>query len=118
MAECIVENDQEEMDELQLVYTPDIHTIEDVCKFLNSPEEKSCKAVVFQKNSDDSVVVLFIRGDLEVNETKVRNFLHDEIRPAEITEETGLHPGFIGPYNLNGNFTVLYDNSLDRKSVV
>lgn len=112
MAECIVENDQEEMDELQLVYTPDIHTIEDVCKFLNSPEEKSCKAVVFQKNSDDSVVVLFIRGDLEVNETKVRNFLHDEICPAEITEETGLHPGFIGPYNLNGNFTVLYDNSL------
>lgn len=112
MAESIVENDSEDMEELKLVYTPDIHTIEDVCRFLNSPQEKSCKAVVFQKNSDDGVVVLFIRGDLEVNETKVKNFLHDEIRPADITEETGLHPGFIGPYNLNGNFTVLYDRSL------
>lgn len=112
MAECIVENGREDMEELKLVYTPDIHTIEDVCRFLDSPKEKSCKAVIFQKNSDDGVVVLFIRGDLEVNETKVKNFLRDEIHPAEITEEMGLHPGFIGPYNLKGNFTVLYDNSL------
>lgn len=112
MAESIVENEKEEMEELKLVYTPDIHTIEDVCEFLHSPKEKSCKAVVFQKNSDNGVVVLFIRGDLEVNETKVKKFLQDEIRPAEITEETGLHPGFIGPYKLEGNLTVLYDSSL------
>ncbi len=113
MAESIVENPQDDVqEELKLVYTPDIHTIEDVCGFLGMPEEKSCKAVVYQKNSDDKFVVLFIRGDLDVNETKVTNFLKSEIRPAEITEESGLHPGFIGPYDLQGDFTVLYDRSL------
>ena len=57
-------------------------------------------------------MVLFIRGDLDVNETKVTNFLKSEIRPAEITQESGLHPGFIGPCDLQGDFTILYDNSL------
>lgn len=113
MAESIIENPQDDVqEELKLVYTPDIHTIDDVCRFLDMPEDKSCKAVVYQKNSDDGFVVLFIRGDLDVNETKVTNFLKSEIRPAEITDESGLHPGFIGPYDLQGDFTVLYDRSL------
>lgn len=113
MAESIIENPQDDVqEELKLVYTPDIHTIDDVCRFLDMPEDKSCKAVVYQKNSDDGFVVLFIRGDLDVNETKVTNFLKSEIRPAEITDEPGLHPGFIGPYDLQGDFTVLYDRSL------
>lgn len=68
-----------------------MHTIEEVCEFLNSSAEKSCKAVVYQKNSNDEYVVLFIRGDLEANETKLTNFLKEEIHPAEITLESGLH---------------------------
>ena len=32
---------------LALVHTPDIHTIEEVCEFLHSPKEQSCKAVVY-----------------------------------------------------------------------
>lgn len=111
-AESIIRNKGEEFEELRLVYTPDIHTIDEVCAFLNSSQEKSCKAVVYQKCSDDRIVVLFIRGDLEVNETKVKNWLMDEIRPADLTEGSGFHPGYIGPYNLNGDFTVLYDESL------
>lgn len=100
-------------EELTMVYTPNIHTIEEVCAFLKSDEKASCKAVVYQKNSDDSFVVLFIRGDLDVNETKLTNFLGCDIRPAVITEETGLNPGYIGPVKLKGDFTVLYDRSLE-----
>ena len=62
---------------------------------------------MYQKNSDDKFVVLFIRGDLDVNETKVTNFLKSEIRPAEITEESGLHPGFIGPMIFRGIYGAL-----------
>ena len=112
MAASIVENPQEDYEELKLVYTPNIHTIEEVCEFLHAPKEKSCKAVVYQKNSNDEYVVLFIRGDLDVNETKLTNYLHEDVHPAEITEECGLHAGYIGPYKLEGNFTVLYDSSL------
>ena len=112
MAASIVENPQEDYEELKLVYTPNIHTIEEVCEFLHAPKEKSCKAVVYQKNSNDEYVVLFIRGDLDVNETKLTNYLHEDVHPAEIIEECGLHAGYIGPYKLEGNFTVLYDSSL------
>ena len=116
-AKSIIENERDAVsEELKEVYTPDIHTIEDICEFLKMPLQKSCKAVVYQKNHDDSFVVIFIRGDLDINETKVTNFLGCDIHPAVITEECGLNAGYIGPVNLkiNGDFTVLYDNSLEN----
>lgn len=116
-AKSVIENTRDDVsEELKEVYTPDIHTIEDICTFLKTPLEKSCKAVVYQKNHDDSFVVIFIRGDLDINETKVTNFLGCDIHPAVITEECGLNAGYIGPVNLkvNGDFTVLYDTSLEN----
>lgn len=101
---------------LTLVYTPDIHTIEEICDFLKSPRENSCKAVVYQQVPDGKYVVLFLRGDLEVNETKLTGYLGCEIRPAEITPESGLHAGYIGPVDLKGDFTVLYDRSLEGRN--
>lgn len=116
-AASIIENTRDEVSEaLTEVYTPDIHTIEDICNFLKSPLEKSCKAVVYQKNHDDSFVVIFIRGDLDINETKLTNYLGCDVHPAVITEECGLNAGYIGPVGLkvNGDFTVLYDKSLEN----
>lgn len=113
-AECIVENEQKlPQAELTLVDTPDKHTIDDVCEYLKLPVENSCKAVVYQRNEDDSYIVLFLRGDLEANETKLRNYLRCAIHPAVITEECGLKAGSIGPYKLEGDYTVLYDRSLE-----
>lgn len=113
-AECIIHNKRNDAsDKLTLVHTPNIHTIEEVCKFLHCDEKTSCKAVVYQRNSDDHYIVLFIRGDLEVNETKLTNYLGYDIHPAVITEESGLNAGYIGPVNLSGNFTDLYDRSLE-----
>ena len=116
-AKSVIENTRDAVsEELKEVHTPDIHTIEDICEFLKMPLQKSCKAVVYQKNQDDSFVVIFIRGDLDINETKVTNYLGCDIHPAVITEECGLNAGYIGPVNLkiNGKFTVLYDNSLEN----
>lgn len=112
-AECITENISDtELNELELVHTPDAHTIEDLCAFLKTTPEKTCKAVVYQRNKDDSYIIIFLRGDLDVNETKVTNFLGCDIHPAVITEESGIVAGFIGPKDLPENVTVLYDNSL------
>ena len=76
---------------LEKVYTPNVHTIEDVCNFFGDETKNSCKAVVYQQNVDDKYVVLFIRGDLEVNETKLVNFLGEQVHAAVITEECGLN---------------------------
>lgn len=104
--------------ELEKVYTPNIHTIEDICEFFGDETKNSCKAVVYQQNVDDKYVVLFIRGDLEVNETKLVNFLGEQVHPAVITEECGLNAGYIGPVNLNvnGDAIVLYDKSLEGRN--
>ena len=103
---------------LEKVYTPNVHTIEDVCNFFGDETKNSCKAVVYQQNVDDKYVVLFIRGDLEVNETKLVNFLGEQVHAAVITEECGLNAGYIGPVNqkVNGDAVVLYDKSLEGRN--
>lgn len=101
------------LEELSLVETPHCKTIEAVCNYLNRDVLTSCKAVVFQKNSNDDYVVVFTRGDVEVNETKLRNYLKEEIHPAVITNDSGLHAGFIGPYQITDHCIVLYDKSLE-----
>ena len=113
-AESIIENDCTGEDRpLELVHTPGIHTIEDICNYLNTPLEESCKAVIYQKNLTDEYVVVFIRGDLDVNETKLTNYLGEEIHPGEVTDNCGLYAGFTGPYRLDREkFTVVFDLSL------
>ncbi len=112
-AECITPCACEEQPKpLELVNTPDAHTIEALCEFLNITPEKTCKAVAYQRKEDNSYVVIFLRGDLDVNETKVTNFLGCNIYPATITEESGIVAGFIGPKGLPDSVTCLYDSSL------
>ena len=111
-AECVVENESAELAELTKVHTPDAKTIEEVAKYLSVNDKNLCKAVVYQKNKDDAYVVVFVRGDLEVNETKLRNYLKEEIHPAFITLESGIVEGFIGPMGLPKNVTVVFDSSV------
>lgn len=111
-AENMVTNQAGQEEELACMETPDCKTIEDVCDYLKSDVKSSCKAVVYQKNSDDSYVVAFVRGDYEVNETKLRNIVGEEIHPAEITEDCGLVAGYIGPYEMTPNAQVFIDVSL------
>ena len=113
-ADCIVHNDPDEaMAPLEKVATYDNKTIEDVCSFLHGSAEKSAKAVVYQRNEDDSYVLVFVRGDLEVNETKLRNYLKAEVHPAVEIDQAGLVAGAIGPVNLAKGITVVYDRSLE-----
>lgn len=119
-AECIVRNDTgEEVAPLEKVATYDNKTIEAVCEFLHSSEEKSCKAVVYQRNEDDSYVVVFVRGDLEVNETKLRNYIKADVHPAVEIDHAGLVAGAIGPVGLASGITVVYDRSIkDARNLV
>ena len=113
-AACITHNSpSDNPDALSLAHTPNVKTIEDVCAFLKSEPARSVKAVVYQMNATDEYVVLFLRGDLEVNETKLTNFLGGEIHPAASLENSGLTAGFIGPVALGATCKVLYDRSID-----
>lgn len=112
-AENIVENiSQGQMEQLECVETPNCKTIEDVCSFLKRDTKSSCKAVVYQKNADDAYIVAFVRGDYEVNETKLRKQVGEEIHPAEIVEGAPLVAGYIGPYGISDKVSYYCDLSL------
>lgn len=112
-AENIVENISDNVfSSLECIETPNCKTIEDVCNFLQKDVSASCKAVVYQKNSDDTYIVAFVRGDYEVNETKLRNLVGEDIHSAEITTDAPLVAGYIGPYELSEKVDYYLDFSL------
>ena len=113
-ADCITDNSgSSPMRELEKVFTPHMKTIEDVVGFLHSRVEESCKAVMFQDNMTDEYIVVFLRGDYEVNETKLTNYLKSKVHPAEVTEDCGLVAGFCGPYDQKAKCRIIYDKSLE-----
>ena len=112
VADCIVENEAGEVEELTKVHTPTQKTIEEVTSFLGKDAKSACKAVLYQRNEDDSLVIVFTRGDLEVNETKLRNHIKAEVHPAIVNADMGVVAGFIGPMGLPKNITLVFDESL------
>ena len=111
--DAITENVADEtLEPLTEVFTGEAKTIEEVGKYLKVTDEKTCKAVVYQRNADDSYVLIFVRGDKEVNETKLTNYLKAEIHPAIDVENANLAAGNIGPVGLETKATVLFDRSI------
>lgn len=112
-ADCIVEpSGAASVAPIEKVATPGCKTIADVVAFLSRPASSICKAVVYQENATDKYIIAYIRGDLEVNETKLRNYLGREVHPAAvITEESGIIEGYIGPVG-GADVETVFDRSL------
>ncbi len=95
------------------VHTPGIATIAELAEFLDVPADQTLKAVFYV--ADGEVVFVTIRGDLDVNEIKLRNVLGATdlhvATPAEV-EEAGLVAGSASPVGLSGVRTVA-DESID-----
>lgn len=101
------ETENVEEKELELIETPNKHTIEEVCDYLNLNVKQTVKAMLM--NIDDKLVVLFIRGDRELNETKVLKLLGaNEIGFAndELIATSNAVPGYTGPIGLNAKIVV------------
>ena len=113
VADCITVNESGEIRPLEEKETPSTTAIEDLVKTLGVSSKQMCKAVVYQLNETDEYVVVFIRGDLEVNETKLRNVVGGEVHAATVSEESGIIAGFIGPVNFTGKAKVVFDRSLE-----
>jgi len=101
--------------------TPGTKTIEDVCKFLDLPQEKSIKALLYQvwidENEPKRYVAAFIRGDRQLNETKLVNALDIPEYALTMADEnemgaaTGCVGGFTGPIGLH-DCTIVVDSEL------
>lgn len=93
----------EELKDAELIDTPNVSKIEDIVNFLNIPHSKTVKAMMYRDMGTDQVYMVLIRGDYEVNETKLRNVIN-AVDVALLTDEElvkyGLVKGFIGPYGM------------------
>lgn len=104
IARCLPgEMSQEEVKTKQLVFTPASKTIEEVTNYLGEPARKFVKTLIYL--IDKEPYALCVRGDHEVNETKVLKLLDKneiEMAPPEIVSAvTGARVGFAGPIGLS-----------------
>ena len=83
---------------LESVHTPNVRTIEEVSAFLKVTPQDIVKTLIF--NADGKPCAVLIRGDQEVNEIKVKNYLGAaELELADdemIMKATGAPRGFAG----------------------
>ncbi len=91
------------------VHTPDVRSVEQVAAFFGAPLQRVVKTLLFVV--DARPVAVLIRGDLDVNELKLRAALGaDAVGLASdslVAEVTGAPVGFAGPIGLRGAEVVL-----------
>ena len=96
------ESDRNDMNPMEEVDTPDIKTVEDVTSFLSITPDELIKTLIFVV--DEDVVAVMVRGDHEINEAKLKNFLGaQDVELADtdlVSETTGAPMGFAGPVGL------------------
>lgn len=101
-AGCLpVEKDEAAQLEMGKVSTPNISSCESLAEFLNIDLKKTTKTMI--ANVDDEFKMFIIRGDQELNDTKVKSFFDADVvelaEKASVAELMGAKPGSLGPVN-------------------
>ncbi|WP_027150552.1 proline--tRNA ligase [Methylobacter tundripaludum] len=103
---------------LTLIDTPNQHSIEEVCGFLNIPATQCLKTLIV-KGEEDTLVALLLRGDHNLNDIKAikidgiaspLEFASDE----QVGSACNCKPGSIGPIGLN--IKIIADRSVTLMS--
>ncbi len=110
-----------EMLPMEKVLTPGTKTIEEVSNYLGLDKTQTIKALLFARYDDelqpDGYVAAFVRGDRELNQTKLVNALGLNEFQIEFADEekmgpaTGAVGGFTGPCGLH-DCTIVVDSEL------
>ena len=117
----------EEMKEIEKKATPESKTIEALAEYLGIDARKTAKCVfmvgsfINDKNGEeeDKLIVAVVRGDLEVEESKLSNAARaNALRPAHEEEITacGMVPGYASPIGAKGDFICIVDDSVAKSN--
>ncbi|WP_297453259.1 proline--tRNA ligase [Persephonella sp.] len=93
----------EEEKPLEKVHTPGVSSVEEVAEFLGVSPKKIVKTLVYILD-DGSAVAVVIRGDRELNETKLANYFNvidTRLATSEELEKLGIVEGFVGPIGID-----------------
>lgn len=118
----------EELLPMEKVHTPGTKTIEEVANFLKVDQSKTIKALLFQTYDEEekpaAYVAAFIRGDRELNMTKLVNALNipehaiEFADEAKMAAETGCVGGFTGPVGIHDCKIVVDSELTEHKNLV
>ena len=100
---------------LEEVFTPNVHTVDEVANFLNVNPAKVVKTMIYYAEDNKMFGAFLVRGDCDVNEIKVAACLNSsEVFTRLATDEEivalGSKVGFIGPKGLN--VKIFIDNEI------
>ena len=103
------------------VETPEIKTIDEVSSFLNIESTQTIKAVIKKAiyEQESKIVVFFVRGNEELEETKACNSVNALELEDAIEEEiakAGLVAGYVGIKDLPSDLVYRIDNELKDES--
>lgn len=97
--------------------TPGAHTVDEACETLGVDQGQMLKSMLFMAKmgeDDYQPVMVLMRGNDEVNETKVTNAIDCEELELASEEDTqkylGAHPGSLGPVGVGEEVKILADN--------
>jgi len=100
----------EEQLPIEKVLTPDCSTIETLANFLNLPKEKTAKALMYTRTSDNQFIFVVVRGDMNLSEAKLRNTIGEfRLATPEEISQAGAAPGYASPVGLTGALIVVDD---------
>jgi prolyl-tRNA synthetase len=99
------------------VATPDTKTIDEVSKLLGIDPSQTAKAVfhIAMVGGEEKFIFAVVRGDHEMNETKLANAIGaTEMRPAteEEIKAVGSEPGYGSPIDVKGDVTIVADTAI------
>ena len=106
-------------EKFEKVYTPNIKTIAQLEEFFKSPTSTMLKTIAYI--IDKNMVLACIRGDRDIEETKLMNYfkgneicLASEAEIIEFMKKNNINSksGFISPYNLEDKIQIIADNSV------
>jgi prolyl-tRNA synthetase len=114
VSECVSEDNIESLvfRDLELIETKNAKTIEEISNFLNADKTEFVKTLIY--DIDGKPYAVLVKGDDEVNETKLRKLLNAEevalASPEVVEAVTHAIVGFAGPIGLD--IPVIIDNAI------
>ena len=111
----------EEMKEMGEIETPNVHTIEELQDFFKMDAGQFAKTLIYY--ADGKTVAVVVRGDRDVNETKVANAIGGAVEFELASEDTikavtGAEVGFAGPIGIKADYLFIDQEVVDQRNVI
>ena len=115
------ESSTEEMKEMSEIETPNVHTIEELQDFFKMDAGQFAKTLIYY--ADGKTVAVVVRGDRDVNETKVANAIGGAVEFELASEDTikavtGAEVGFAGPIGIKTDYLFIDQEVVDQRNVI